>query len=74
MIIPPTDEDRFPDWGKHAGKKYGEIPGDYLLWVLHNVKLMHVPDGGLVRAYIDDNKELLKREYKEKYGKDYGRL
>lgn len=55
-----TDESIMP-WGEYKGEKMANVPPDYLLWLLENNKC-----GGEVRRYIQDNKETILAEIKNK--------
>jgi hypothetical protein len=54
MILPMTDESLMP-FGKYKGKKMGEIPDYYLLWLWDNASLRDP-----LKAYIADNLEVIK--------------
>lgn len=59
-------EDTSPmPWGKHAGEEMQKVPADYLLWLYEENKC-----DARVRAYIEDNMDVLKVELKRK--KSYG--
>lgn len=51
------DTDLMP-WGKHKGVKMANVPASYLLWLLESGNL----SGGVVRDYIQENKETLQFE------------
>lgn len=53
---PMTDESLMP-FGKHKGKKLGNVDAGYLLW-LYNDGLK----AGTLRDYIEDNLEALRNE------------
>lgn len=55
-----TDSDLMP-YGKHKGKKMIDVPADYLIWCHDNDKCSPT-----VRAYIEDNLEVLNKEAKKK--------
>jgi uncharacterized protein (DUF3820 family) len=50
------DTDLMP-WGKYKGTRMIDVPATYLLWLLENDKC-----AGLVRKYIQDNKDVLKTQ------------
>jgi uncharacterized protein (DUF3820 family) len=50
------DTDLMP-WGKYKGTRMIDIPATYLLWLLENDKC-----SGLVKKYIQDNKDVLKTQ------------
>ena len=54
-----TDKSIMP-WGKHQGKEMANVPADYLLWLYDNNKC-----SGDVKAYIEDNIDVLKSEIKK---------
>jgi uncharacterized protein (DUF3820 family) len=51
------DTDQMP-FGKHKGKALANVPGDYFLW-LYKGDLSKYPK---LKAYIEDNMEILKKE------------
>lgn len=53
-----TDESIMP-FGKYKGEKMADVPADYLLWLYENNKC-----GGEVKAYIEDNLQVIKDEIK----------
>ena len=55
-----TDETLMP-WGKYKGLKMANVPADYLLWLYENNKCNND-----VRAYIEDNLDVLRYEIKNK--------
>jgi uncharacterized protein (DUF3820 family) len=57
MIL--TDESIMP-WGVHKGKKLANVPDHYLKWLYDNDKC-----SGDIKAYIEDNAQLLKIEIKK---------
>lgn len=56
------EDDSPMPWGKaHRGTAMANVPAKYLLWMWENNK-----GGPLVRKYIKDNLEILKKELKAK--------
>lgn len=53
------DTDKMP-FGMHKGKAMIEVPASYLLWIYDNGKCF-----GEVKAYIEDNLDVLKKEAKK---------
>lgn len=58
---PWTDKTLMP-WGQHKGKKLGEIPPAYLLWLYEQTWIKDWP--GLY-AYLKKNEDLLMSERNE---------
>lgn len=61
-VEPLTDKSPMP-YGKHRGVAMANVPADYLLWMRSNIP----QDDDLnkaIRAYIEDNIELLEEEVK----------
>jgi len=58
-----TDSTPMP-WGKYKGTAMEDVPADYLIWCYDNDKCS--PD---VRAYIEDNMDVLNHEIKRKQEK-----
>ena len=61
-VEPLTDKSPMP-YGKHRGVEMANVPADYLLWMRGNIP----QDDDLnkaIRAYIEDNIELLEEEVK----------
>lgn len=48
-------------WGKYKGEKMANVPADYLMWLHDNNKC-----SGAVRAYIEDNLDVIEIEIKRK--------
>lgn len=53
---PLTDNDLMP-YGQHRGKKLANVPSDYLLWAYDQPWCK-----GALRAYIQDNMDVLKSD------------
>jgi len=61
MNFAPID-DNFPfPFGKHYGKPIGNMPADYLIWALENVKSLQ-PN---IREYIKGVEPILRKEIAE---------
>jgi uncharacterized protein (DUF3820 family) len=62
-----TDKDPMP-FGKYKGEKICNVPASHLLWLYNQGSLY-----GALKAYIEDNKELLEKEKSddEKQKKSY---
>jgi len=58
------DDNSIMPYGAHKGTKMANVPANYLLWLLNNNKC-----SGDVKAYIEDNKDVLEHEIKQKGGK-----
>lgn len=48
-------------FGKHKGKLLKDVPSDYLLWVYENKDDLY----GDLKAYIEDNLDVIKQEAAE---------
>lgn len=55
---PLTDKSEMP-YGIHKGKTMANVPAKYLIWLYDNQKC-----NGQVKAYIEDNIEVLREEIK----------
>lgn len=55
-----TDKTLMP-FGKHKDTALANVPASYLLWCLREMKNLSAP----LKAYIEDNKELLEKEEKK---------
>jgi len=53
-----TDKSEMP-YGIHKGKTMANVPAKYLIWLYENQKCT-----GQVKAYIEDNIEVLREEIK----------
>lgn len=61
-------EDSSPmPFGKYKGKSMEDVPASYLLWLFDemNDKQTLSPDSQLVKAYIEDNIDVLNKEANE---------
>ncbi len=52
-----TDQTPFP-FGKHKGKTIEQVPAEYLIWCLENVKELDIG----IKNYINANMQGLKQE------------
>lgn len=53
------DDNSLMPFGKHKGEKMIDVPAAYLLWLYENGKCY-----GEVRAYIEDNMQVIKDQIK----------
>ena len=65
--------DRIPDdfvitWGKHAGKKIGDVPCAYLLWFLEQDWAREYPE---VYQYVIQEQDTLLEEYEKEYDRSW---
>lgn len=51
-------------WGKYQGVQMANVPATYLIWLYENGKC-----DPQVKAYVDDNLEVLKLEVKQRIKK-----
>lgn len=58
-----TDNSPMP-WGKYQGVQMANVPATYLIWLYENGKC-----DPQVKAYVDDNLEVLKLEVKQRIKK-----
>lgn len=61
-----TDKSRMP-WGKWKGTQMANVPADYLLWLYREWtgEQKNISVDEQVKAYIEDNMDVLKEEVKE---------
>ena len=56
-----TDDTVLP-WGEHKGKTLGDIPSNYLLWLLEQKWIADWPS---LHTYLKQNKHVLEHEQRE---------
>lgn len=65
----PVPDDYIVPFGKHKGRKIGDVPCAYLLWFLEQDWRMSWPE---MHNYVIQNQDSLLEEYEKEYGRSWG--